>query len=129
MFFDVFGEFEFVAEVFALFNDLVAKEIGQLHNVVDVVTVLDVVRLVNHAHVVENVVLSGHELQQNHPHRPYVGLVRLVRVVQYRLQWHVSFSSDLVAPNYLQAVTQTPVNPHCLFDFLHSFFVFVFHFF
>lgn len=62
MLFNIFGEFEFIPEIFALFNDFVSKEIGQLDNVVDVVTVFNVVWFVNHSDVIEYVVFSGYEL-------------------------------------------------------------------
>lgn len=82
MFLDVFGEFEFIPEIFALFNDFVSKEVCQLNDIVDIVTVLYVVGFVDHSHVVENVVFSGHELQQYHSNWPNVRLVRLVGVMQ-----------------------------------------------
>lgn len=72
VFFNVLGQFKLIPEVFALVNDLAAKEISQFHNVVDVVTVLYVVRLIYHSHVVENVVFSCHKLQQDHSNRPNV---------------------------------------------------------
>lgn len=62
MLFNIFGEFEFIPKIFALFNDFVSKEIGQLDNVVDVVTVFNVVWFVNHSDVIEYVVFSGYEL-------------------------------------------------------------------
>jgi len=45
-----------------LIDNLVSKEIGQLDNVIDVVTVFNVVWLVDHSDVVENVVFSCDEL-------------------------------------------------------------------
>lgn len=64
---------------------LASEEVGKFDDVIDVVAVLDVVGFVDHAHVVEDVVLADHELQQDDSHWPDVRLVGLVRVVQDRL--------------------------------------------
>lgn len=84
MFLNVFGEFEFITKVFALFDDFVSKEVCQLNDVVYIVTVFYIVGFVNHSDVVENVVFSGHKLEQYHSNWPNVGLVRLVSVMQNR---------------------------------------------
>jgi hypothetical protein len=49
---------------------LAAKEICKLNDVVDVVTVFDVVGLVYHADVVKDVVLADHELEENDANWP-----------------------------------------------------------
>lgn len=109
-------------------NDLVAEKVSQLHDIVDVVTVFYVVGFVDHTHVVEDVVLSCHELQQNHANRPNVRLVRLMGMVQNRLQRHVRLCSDLISANNLQTIAQSSVDSDCLFKLLNSFFIFLFHF-
>ncbi len=79
---DVFGQLQLIAQVLALIDDiLAAEEIGQFNNVVDVVAILDVVGLVYHTDVVEDVVLTDYELQQDYSYRPNVRLVGLVRVM------------------------------------------------
>lgn len=45
-----------------MIDNLVSKKIGQLDDVINVVTVFNVVWLVDHSHVVENVVFSCDEL-------------------------------------------------------------------
>ena len=115
---DVSRQSQLVAEVFALVDDvLAAEEVGQFDDVVDVVAVLDVVGLVYHPHVVEDVVLPHHELQQDHPHRPDVRLVRLVRVVQDRLKRHVGLSADFVAADDFEAVGEAAVDLEVFLEF------------
>lgn len=63
MFFNIFGKFEFIAEVFALINDLVSKEISQFDDIINVVTIFNVVRFVNHSDVIKNVVFSCDKLK------------------------------------------------------------------
>lgn len=83
---------------------LAAEEIRQFHDVIDVVAILNVVGLVYHADVVEDVVLPYHELKQNDPHGPNVRLVRLMRVMQDRFQRHVGLRPDLIPTDDLQAL-------------------------
>lgn len=64
MLLNILGKFKFVTKVFTLIDNLVSKEIGQLDNVVNVVTVFNVVWFIDHSYVVENVVFSGNELEQ-----------------------------------------------------------------
>jgi hypothetical protein len=77
----ILGELDVVAEVAALVDNLRAEEVSQLQNVVDVVEGLDVGWLIHHPHVVEDVVLPGHELQEYYADWPQIGLVVLVLVV------------------------------------------------
>ena len=64
MLFDILGKFKFVTKVFTLIDNLISKEVSQLDDVINVVTVFNVVWFIDHSHVVENVVFSGDELKQ-----------------------------------------------------------------
>jgi len=82
-FLDVLGEFEFISQILALIDHvLTAKEVSQLDNVVDVVTIFDVVGFVHHSHIVEDVVLAHHKLKHNNSHGPNVWLIWLLGVMQ-----------------------------------------------
>ena len=83
MFLNVFGQFQFVAQILALLNNLVSEEVRQLNNVVNVVTVFDVVRFVYHTNVVENIVFPRHKLKQNNANWPNIRLVGLVCMMKY----------------------------------------------
>ena len=78
-FLNIFGQFQLVAQVFALVNDfLAAKEVGKLNDIVDVVAIFNIVGFVDHPDVVEDVVLSDNELEEDDPDWPYVRLIRLL---------------------------------------------------
>lgn len=62
MFFNILWKFKFITQIFTLINNLVSKEISQLNDVINVVTVFNVVGLVDHSDIVENVVFSGNKL-------------------------------------------------------------------
>lgn len=63
MLLNVFWKLQFITKVFTLVDDFVSKKIGKFDNVVDVVTVFDVVGLVNHTDVVKYVVFSRDKLK------------------------------------------------------------------
>jgi hypothetical protein len=51
---------------------LTSKEIGKFHDIVDIVTVFHVVRLVDHANIIEDVVFTNYELEENNSNWPYI---------------------------------------------------------
>lgn len=63
MLLNIFRKLQFVPQILTLLNHLIPEKVSQLHDVVYVVTVLYVVWLVYHPDIVENVVLSCHELE------------------------------------------------------------------
>ena len=105
MLFDILGKFKFVTKVFTLIDNLISKEVSQLDDVVNVVTVFNVVWFIDHSDVVENVVFSGDELKQYDTDWPDIWLVWLMGMMENWLQRHVSFCTDLVSTNNFKAVT------------------------
>lgn len=93
---------------------MISEERSQLDDVINEVGVSHSRWLVDHAHVVEDVVLSCDELQQDDSDWPNVGVVGLQFVVQNRLDWHVSFSSDFVVADRFQTFGQSFVDLHVL---------------
>ena len=78
-FLNIFGQFQLVSQIFALIDDfLAAEEVGQLNDIVDVVAIFNIVGFVDHPDVVEDVVLSDNELEEDDPDWPYVRLIRLL---------------------------------------------------
>ncbi len=63
MFLNVFRQFQLITKIFTLFNDFISKKVSQFNNVVDVVTIFDIVRFVYHSYIVENVIFSGNKLK------------------------------------------------------------------
>jgi hypothetical protein len=98
---------------------LAAEEVGEFYDVVDVVAVLDVVGFVDHADVVEDIVLADDKLEKDDADGPDITLVGLLGVVQDGLEGHVGLCPYLVAPDYLQALRQSLVDLHCLLHLPH----------
>lgn len=63
MLFDIFRKFKFITKIFALINNLISKEICQLNNVINVITIFYIVWFVYHSDIVENVIFSSDKLQ------------------------------------------------------------------
>ena len=97
MLLNILGKFKFITKVFTLIDNLVSKEIGQLDDVVNVVTVFNVVWFVDHSDVVKDVVFSGYELKQYDTNWPDIWLIGLMGMMEDWLQRHVSFCTDLVS--------------------------------
>lgn len=72
MFLNVLWQLKLIPEILALIDNFISEKVSQLHNVVYVVTVFNVVWLVDHSHVVENIVFTGNELEQYDAHWPNV---------------------------------------------------------
>lgn len=129
MLLNILGKFKFITKVFTLIDNLVSKEIGQLDDVVNVVTVFNVVWFVDHSDVVKDVVFSGYELKQYDTNWPDIWLVWLMSMMKNWLQRHISFCTDLVSTNNFQAVTQSSVDSNSLLKFSDTLLIFFFHFF
>ena len=106
---------------------LTAKEVSKLDYVVDVVTIFDIVRLVDHPDIVKDIVFTNHKLQQNYTNWPDIRLVWLLRVMQYWFERHVGLCTYFVSAYYLQTIWQTFVYLEVLFNFCYIF-ALLFHF-